>query len=175
MIVSVLARSAHFQAHAYLTTIIWTGHSSIWRGRGDRLNNVNTIRQSLSFNQIKMPPTSTETLKPGSAVYKAKYPDLTGGHVSCTKSYVRYKDKGSYDVKVTAEWAIIPARNHERFSESKDCGVWVVDRIDNAVVAVIYALNTATGVAYVTPIQEIFDDIEKDMGLTVHLPRGEGC
>lgn len=67
-----------------------------------------------------------------------------------------------------------PARTHKQFSKPKDRGVWVVDRVDNTVVGVIYATNTATGVAYVTLIQEIFDDIEKDTGLTVRLSKGLG-
>ena len=75
------------------------------------------------------------------------------------------------EVKVAAEWAVIPARTHKQFSEPKDCGVSLVDRVDNTVVGVIYATNTATGVAYVTPIQEIFDDIEKDTGFNVRLPK----
>lgn len=166
--------------YAFSGTRITRNHHLDWalvelEGARDRLDGVNMIRESLSFNQIMMPPTSTETLKPGSAIYKAKYPDLTGGHVSYTKSYVRYKDKGSGEIKVAAEWAVIPVRNHEQFSEPKDCGAWVVDRIDNTVVGVIYAMNIATGVAYVTPIQEIFDDIEKDTGLTVRLPKRNGC
>lgn len=141
-------------------------------GAWNRLDNTNVICESMSFEQIKMPPTSTETLKPGSAVYKAKYPNLTGGHVSYTKSYVRFKDEENGEVKVAAEWTVIPARTHKQFSEPKDCGTWVVARVDNTVVGVVYAMNTGTGVAYLTPLQEIFDDIEKDTGLTVRLPKG---
>ncbi|EEA22056.1 hypothetical protein TMatcc_008520 [Talaromyces marneffei ATCC 18224] len=141
------------------------------KGRA-RSDNTNMIRESLSFSQIKMPLTSTETLKPGSVVYKAKYPDLTNGHVSYTKSYVRYHTEQNGRIIVAPEWALIPSRTHKQFSEPKDCGAWVVDRVDNTVVGVIYAMNTATGVAYITPIQEIFDDIEKDTGFTVRLPKG---
>lgn len=136
-----------------------------------RFTSPNLIRDSLSINQIKLPPTSTEPLRPGSAIYKAKYPDLTKGHVSYTKSYVRYKGEGNGETTLAAEWAVIPTRTHKRFSEPKDCGAWVVDRVDDTVVGVIYAMNTATGVAYITPIQEIFDDIERDTGFTVRLPK----
>jgi hypothetical protein len=165
---------------AFSGTRVSQNHHLDWalvglEGDRGRFNNANVIRESISFNQIKMPPTSTETLRPGSAVYKAKYPDLTGGHISYTKSYVRYKDEGNGEVKVAAECAVIPARNHKQFCMPKDCGAWVVDRVDNTVVGVIYAMNTATGVAYVTPIQEIFDDIKKDTGFSVRLPKGDGC
>lgn len=165
---------------AFSGTRISQNHHLDWAlvelaGARNRLDHINMIRETLSFNQVKMPPTSTETLRPGSAVYKAKYPDLTGGHVSYTKSYVRYKNEESGGVNVAAEWAVIPARKHRQFSEPKDCGVWVVDRVDNTVVGVIYASNIATGVAYVTPIYELFEDIEKDTGFTVRLPKGAEC
>ena len=130
----------------------------------------NTIRESFSFSQIKMPPTSTQTLKPGSAVFKAKYPDTLAGYVSYTKSYVRHKDGESGEVKIEKEWAVIPAPGYKSFCKSKDCGAWVINRIDHTVAGVIYPMNTATGVAYITPIREIFDDVEKDTGYAVRLP-----
>ncbi|EED16240.1 conserved hypothetical protein [Talaromyces stipitatus ATCC 10500] len=138
------------------------------KGGRTQFINPNVVRESISFTRIKMP---SDTLKPGSAVYKAKYPDFTEGNVNYTKSYLRYKDENDRVIQTT-EWAVLPTPDNKQFCEPKNYGAWVVDRVRDEVVGVIFAMNPVTGLTYVTPIQEIFEDIERDTGFNVRLPIG---
>jgi hypothetical protein len=132
----------------------------------------NTIPNATSqcHGQIRS-PNLYEYVKSGLTVYKARHPGFTGGDANATKSYMRFRIGGQEDEAIeTTEWAVVPQHGDQGFGEPGDCGVWVVSRISDVLVGVIYAMNAATGVSYVTPITEIFEDITKDTGYTVRLP-----
>lgn len=147
-----------------------------------KVDGVNTITPHVlmprPYGQIRLSPNESEQpqlLRPGATVYNAQYPGYTSGTINATKSYVRLRqgnnNNDSDDTVVEAvEWAVVPDRSYKAFGDPGDCGAWVVHRVSNVLAGVLFATNSAMGIAYVMPITEILEDITRVTGYTVQLP-----
>ncbi|KAH8689013.1 hypothetical protein BGW36DRAFT_433776 [Talaromyces proteolyticus] len=108
----------------------------------------------------------------GNKVHKAKYGNHIEGVINPPLSYVRFKNSDGTAYRTT-ERAIVPSMPYKVFSELGDSGTWVIHRLANALVGVIWGGNTRLGISYITPIKHITDDITRNTGCRVQLPNGK--
>lgn len=98
---------------------------------------------------------------------------LLFGHVSGVKtgtfSAILSNIKWPEQPTLTREYAIC-GDGGESFAKKGDSGAFVLNREGDLVGILVAATEATTGVAYVTPIQAVVDDIHAQTGYDVYLP-----
>ncbi|KAI9773742.1 MAG: hypothetical protein M1839_002013 [Geoglossum umbratile] len=109
----------------------------------------------------------TKAIDPGELCVKwGSATGYTEGTFSCIKSNVRFPDSDG----TSAEWCVVK-RGWQDFSCSGDSGSLVLSvygAVGGMIIGGSYHVTDGTTLTYVTPIAEVFDDISKHLGCSIH-------